>query len=295
MNCPICNSKKIKLEYYGFIRNGKVMSKTSDKIRLFRCNECALIWHDKENENIEQYYESEQYRYELEETADIEDYYLNHDRETLDKLTYTGSTIFRDKIVLDVGCGGGSFIDYISNVAKKVIGIEPSLIYRKGMQKRGYLTYPYMSEAIEEYKEKVDIITSFDVIEHVVNPKEFLREVYLLLKSGGKAIVGTPTETPVMRQTMGKDYERKLLFSTQHLWIFSEDSLKYIANEIGFKSIEIQYKQRYGLDNFISWLQFKEPVQAVNYSFVTESMNELWKRQLEEKRISDYVILKLEK
>ena len=67
---------------------------------------------------------------------------------------------------------------------------------------------------------KIDVITSFDVIEHVEEPTKFITDIFELLAEGGQAIIGTPTEAPVMRELLGEIFEKKLLFSTQHIWIF---------------------------------------------------------------------------
>ena len=63
----------------------------------------------------------------------------------------------------DIGCGCGAFLDYVHGVAKEIIAVEPSAAYRKIMDKKGFHTYPYASEARKDWKETVDVVTSFDV------------------------------------------------------------------------------------------------------------------------------------
>lgn len=293
MKCPVCGKKSVQVEYRGYIRDGKVMSVTEEEKVLYRCTNCCVIWHDREGKDFRQYYESEAYRMELEGTSAIDDFYKAHDRESLEKLTYTGTDIYRNKKVMDVGCGGGAFLDNISGAADEVIGIEPTLHYRQAIKARGYQAFAYMSDAMDVYKGRTDIITSFDVIEHVENPLEFLTEIYELLSPGGKAYIGTPTDAPVMRKIMGNEYEKKLLFSIQHLWIFHEKTLCYLAEKAGFCYVEIVYKQRYGLDNLISWMQYRRPMEVTNYPFITKAINDLWKCELERTGLSDYILLKL--
>lgn len=83
--------------------------------------------------------------------------------------------------------------------------------------------------------------TSFDVIEHVEAPLDFLNDVYGMLKKGGKAIVGTPTDAPVMRNLLGEVYEKKQLFSTQHLWILGEKNLKYLSKKSAFQILVLSF------------------------------------------------------
>lgn len=296
MKCQICGSENIELDYEGHIRDGATNVKTEEKVKIFRCTDCGVIWHHKtEEKNYEEYYVSEDYRRELESTSDIIDFYRMHDYESFDKFTYVGTEMSRNKIVTDIGCGGGAFLDYLSGVAKEVIAIEPSKTYRSEMEKKGYRTYAFTDEAIKDNKNKIELAVSFDVIEHVDDPQEFLNDIYHLLSSGGKAIIGTPTETPIMRELLGPIYEENLLFSTQHLWIFSDRNLKLMAEKAGFNKIEVKYKQRYGLGNLLAWMQYHKPKGHFKYGFITETMDEVWKRECEAQGLSDYILLYLEK
>lgn len=58
-----------------------------------------------------------------------------YDKESLDKLTYTGTDIFRHKIVAGIGCGCGTFLAFLSGMVQEIIAIEPSEVYRSVMRK----------------------------------------------------------------------------------------------------------------------------------------------------------------
>lgn len=294
MNCKICDSDKVKVVYEDRIREGGVGKLTPEKIKMFECQRCRTIWHEELGKDYDCYYESETYRMELEGTSDIEDFYKLHDEENLQKLLYTTTKIFRNKIVADVGCGGGAFLDFIAGAASEIIGIEPSYKYRTQMSAKGYITYPYMKEAKERYADRVEVITSFDVIEHVGNPLEFLKDIYDLLAPNGKAIIGTPTGTPIMRELLGNVYE-EFLFSTQHIWILSRESMELLAEKAGFHKFRVEYKQRYGLGNCISWLINKKPRGHISYDFISETMNQVWKNECNANGLSDYIVLYAEK
>jgi len=295
MKCKICNSENIEIIYCGKIRKGGIGRFTEQDVSMYQCRECRIIWHDNVQEDIENYYESTEYRDSLEGSSEIEEFYKLHDKETMAKFSYTGTECFRNKIVADIGCGGGAFLDFLKGVAKKIVAIEPSLRYREIMKQKGYYTYPYASEAVKEWKDKIEVITSFDVIEHVENPTQFLKEINQLLAAGGEAIIGTPTDAPVMRAVLGEIYEKRLLFSTQHLWIFAEENLKIIARQAGFKQVETKGFQRYGLNNFIGWMKEQRACGEPKYSFVSKTMNEVWKAELSNMGIADYIVLYLKK
>ncbi len=295
MKCKICGSENTDIIYNDLIRDGGLGQYTKKPIKIFQCKDCDVIWHENKIDDVKKYYETEEYRKELEGSSEEEKFYELHDKETLDKLNYTGTTIFRNKVVADIGCGCGAFLDYVSGVAREVVAVEPSLKYRNIMSRKGFSTYSYADEAKKLYANKIDVITSFDVIEHVQSPESFIKDVYDLLTAGVKAIIGTPTDAPIMRSLLGKDYEKKLLFSTQHLWILSEKNLRIISEKCGFKNIDIKYYQRYGIDNMLGWLKDKEPKSEIKQKFITETLNNVWKAQLVDNGLADYIVLYLEK
>lgn len=295
MKCQVCGCGNIKIIYDGLIRNGGLGFYTDGKVPVYQCDKCHVIWHDKVIENLDQYYQSVEYRESLEGDSDIDKFYQRHDFENADKLKYTGVTVFRNKVVADIGCAGGAFLDYLKGVAKDIVAVEPSMSYRKVLCKKGYHTYQYAIDAVDEWQGKVDVITSFDVIEHVESPLRFMKDVYRLLSEDGVAIIGTPTDAPVMRKLLGNIYEQKLLFSTQHLWIFGRDNLELLARQAGFNVSDIKYFQRYGLSNLLGWLKDKAPCGNSQIDFVTTTLDNVYKAELERCEQSDYIILYVSK
>lgn len=296
MICKICGSTNVKIEYNGLIRDGGLGRYFEEPVSMMKCLDCDVIWHDEIRKSKE-YYESEQYRNELEGSSEEEEFYHLHDKDTLDKFTYTGTDIFRNKTVMDIGSGCGAFLDFLKGVAKNIIAIEPSEKYRNIMDGKGFITYPYMQEALSEWKNKVDVITSFDVIEHVTEPQSFLDEVHSLMSVGSKAIIGTPTDAPVMRALLGNIYEQRLLFSTQHLWVFDKKNLMIMADRAGFdpEEMNIKYYQRYGIGNLMGWVKEKKPNSEITDGWITETLDAVWKKECEKQGKSDYIVLYLEK
>lgn len=294
MQCSICDGNRIEVTYEGVIRDGKVGNLFKNKVQMYKCLDCGTIWHDHLQEDYGSFYESEEYRKGLEGTSEICDFYKMHDRESMDKFIYTGTEIYRDKIVADIGCAGGAFLDYINTVSKEVIAIEPSDLYRREMEKKKFVTFAYAKDAIKVYSGRVDVIVSFDVIEHVSDPVEFIVDASQLLSKNGRAYIGTPTDAPVMRELLGADYE-SFLFSTQHPWVLGKGSFSAIARKCSITQWNCKFYQRYGLGNMIYWLINRKPGQHKQYEFISKSLNEHWKAELERKEMSDYIVFEFEK
>ena len=187
MKCKVCGSENVNVDYDGIIRNGRLGVYTDYPVKMYRCKECRVIWHEPILKN-DSYYETSEYREKLEGTTAEMDFYKMHDKDNLDKFIYTGTTIFRNKKVADIGCGAGAFLDFVSGASEEVVAIEPSIVYRNAMKEKGYHTYAYAEDAIKDYKGKIDVVTSFDVIEHVERPWDFLKDIFKLLQVGGGII-----------------------------------------------------------------------------------------------------------
>ena len=295
MKCKLCGSNNIHITYKGKIRNGGLGKYTKEDVEIYKCENCDVIWHDTIIDDLGQYYESSEYRDSLEGSSEADIFYKLHDKETLNKFLYTGTDIFRHKVVAYIGCGCGAFLDFLKGVASEIVAVEPSETYRQVMDKKGFHTYAYAEEAKLDWKNKIDMITSFDVIEHVEDPMGFLKECYYLLKEGGQAVIGTPTDAPVMRSLLGEIYEKQLLFSTQHLWIFSEKILKMMAESAGYQEISVKYFQRYGLQNLLGWLKEKRPNADLHETWIADALDSVWKAEAESQGMADYIVLFLKK
>ena len=100
----------------------------------------------------------------------------------------------RDKKVLDVGCGGGLFLQLMRDKGFSVMGIELS-------DPRAYHTSLLGIEVIKKvvedpfwsnYEKSFDAVTLWDVIEHVNYPEQTLSAAAALVSEGGYIIVDTP-------------------------------------------------------------------------------------------------------
>lgn len=114
---------------------------------------------------------------------------------------YSKEEMFKDKNVLDVGCGaGGKSLYYASLGAEKVTGIDilpkygeecRTLAEKLGMQSRFEFVCADASELPFE-NEKFDTIIMNDAMEHVENPVRVLHECRRVLKPDGKIFINFP-------------------------------------------------------------------------------------------------------
>lgn len=293
MECKICGCRKIDTIWNDRIRNGKFGQLTETPVKMYQCGDCGTIWHDVDATGYADYYESEQYRQETNGGVAAEFFYQSFDEEVLRKLTWIGTSEIRGKIVADVGCAVGSLVDFWSGPAKKIIAIEPSKIFRKELKEKGYVVYPYISDAVADGAE-ADLVTSFDVIEHIEDPVLFVKEIYDLCSSGGRVVIGTPAEYAIARRLAGHAFEQ-FQFRHQHPWIFTKDALELMAIKAGFTIEKTAYKQRYNFSNLLMWLSEGKPNGNGHLPFITQELEDEYIRSCEEKQVADYLLIYLRK
>lgn len=103
-----------------------------------------------------------------------------------------------NKWICDFGCGYGGFLDLITPYVPKAVGVELEQKARQKMQSRGLR----VEESLTMYDEKFDIITSFQVIEHLISPHEYINQISAKLNRNGK-IMDLPS-LRTMTQAGGK-------------------------------------------------------------------------------------------
>ncbi|WP_312903102.1 class I SAM-dependent methyltransferase [Chryseobacterium taichungense] len=98
----------------------------------------------------------------------------------------------KDKKVLDYGCGSGYGSHMLSEAAADVTGVDISK-EAVDFAAQEYRSPNLKFKTIAELgNEKFDIITSFQVIEHVPDDKEYTSTLKQLLNPGGLLIISTP-------------------------------------------------------------------------------------------------------
>ncbi|MDR1865290.1 MAG: class I SAM-dependent methyltransferase [Bacteroidales bacterium] len=288
--CSICGSSDTAVICRVPLRTGTGMKRTQKPYDIYRCAACDTIWHENDAYSSREYYETAQYRMELEGSSSIEDFYARHDRECLDKFRYTGTDIFRNKIVADIGCGGGGWLDFLKGVARTTVAVEPSETYRKHLKEKGHRAYPYMNDAARDFPCMTDVLASFDEIEHVDDPQLFADDAFRLLKEGGRLIVGTPTDLRHLRELLGAEFD-SFVFSVQHPWVFAEKGLRLLFEKAGFKDVTVKQYMRYGLGNVFAWLKERTPNGDVDFPCISQTVNEAWKANLAETGYGDYLVV----
>ena len=140
--------------------------------------------------------------------------------------------------LLDIGCGDGFFLETARQRGWKVYGTEYTgnaiaVCESKGIaMHRGPLD-PENYEGIT-----FDVITSFEVIEHINNPQPELKNMKQLLRPGGLLYITTPNFNSVSRYVFGQKWS--VIEYPEHLCYYTSGTLGNFLNKNGFKKIRAE-------------------------------------------------------
>lgn len=218
--CPVCDSAVFSVVTHRF-----------DSGRIVRCQDCGHVYLNPALTDIqldaiyENYHRSEN----DESYIKVVDGWFSdpfgpyqHCLLSIDK--FCG---FKNKRLLDVGCGPGRFLSECRNRGAIVAGVDSSLCAAQLAKK--YFNLDVIAKSLEDAAKAgdlpsggFDIITVFEVIEHVRRPAEFLRSIHRLLAPGGLVFVSTPNF--YLYYSMGKAAPSIKEYA-EHLHFFDAKSL----------------------------------------------------------------------
>lgn len=152
--------------------------------------------------------------------------------------------------ILEVGCGFGSFISSALKLGFNAQGIELNLsAVEVAKQNNLPVNNMLVEEFAEQYPESQDLVCSFQVLEHIPQPKMFIESCIKILKPGGKLIFCVPNSESFLK------YQYNLLdMPPHHMTQWSDATFKALENKFSLK-LEKFLKEplaHYHIDGYLS-------------------------------------------
>ena len=156
---------------------------------------------------------------------------------------------------LDVGCATGVFAELLAERGFDVFGVEPSEQARSEAARRlgaervfhGVLEdAPYARSADLAVEERFDLITMWDVVEHLPRPLRTLKLVRRLLKPEGRLVVETQDVNSLAARLFGPRWQH--FKHAEHLVHFDAQTLALALEESGFEPL---HRTRRGAGKYV--------------------------------------------
>ena len=209
----------------GFVGQNKCLLKKEDanshvgSITVNRCSICGTSYLGKYNEH----FDDELYSYYAKYADNTkEQIYDSLTRKSYMQVLRLLELYTSGKSILDVGCGYGSFVDAALGQGYNVRGIELS---QSAVNIAQGFDLPveildFFSAEIEN--SSTDILTMFEVIEHVPQPIQFLQRAEHVVKPNGLIYLTTPNFNSIDRRVLGNNWK---VFHVEHLTYFTPATL----------------------------------------------------------------------
>ena len=206
-----------------------------DKIhyRILRCERCSLVFSSP-----------------ILPTKKIANFYRKSLCNYKDQIPYLIKTYFgivdqikkdlpKDPKVLEVGCGNGFFLkalvdlDFTSNI----FGVEPSskmVIEADSVLRSKIKVNIFKSDLFP--RNNFDLILCFHTLDHMFDPKEFVKGTYSMLKKNGYVVVVVHDTEGLSVKLFG---EKSAIFDIEHIYLFNKETLRKIFTRNSFKVIKV--------------------------------------------------------
>lgn len=285
-HCPICDDRQVYVHYSGPIRTGQFESTSESSHQVLGCKNCQVRWLTTGGEAAE-YYSTTEYIKEFDGSGEESAYFGIHDPVQLRHLEWVGTGALRSKSVADIGCGAGAFLDFAKGLARNTIGIDLNESFVKRLNESGHRGFLNIDQVDESYLNNIDVLTAFSMIEHVDDPLTLARQLTKLANSQTRLYMSTPNADDFLLD-MELDAYNQFYYRKVHLWYFNEHALTCLLEKAGWKVEKAHYVQRFGLSNFISWVDEHRPTGDSELSFITPTMSECWRTELCTQKKADY-------
>ena len=141
--------------------------------------------------------------------------------------------------LLDVGCASGVFLRCAADAGWNVVGVEPASVLcakaKESIGERGSVINLPLQQA-HLPASSFDVVTLWDVLEHVPKPIEFLKLCASLLKPGGYLFANVPDLGSLQARLLGEHWP---LLLAEHLNYFDRVSLRHCGEQARLQLIKV--------------------------------------------------------
>ncbi len=146
--------------------------------------------------------------------------------------------------LLDVGCGAGNLYPYVRERFERYIGVDA--VRYEGFPAQAEFCRLDLDEGRMPVPDgTANVVAAVEVIEHLENPRDFMRKLVRMAAPGGWVIVTTPNQLSLLSLANLVVRQRFLAFQDvhypTHLTALLEIDLRRIAAECGLANIGIEH------------------------------------------------------
>lgn len=230
--CPVCGQAGART----WLQAPDRFHGRRQRYTLARCSACSMVWLSRPPMPAEMHLHYTDAYHKLISASGENSPGRWRDRQaTLREYKQSGT-------LLDMGCSSGAFLESLKDEPWKLYGIEMSAEGARTAQARSgaqvfvgdILDAPFAPESF-------DVITCFDVFEHLYEPRKVIARIAEWLKPGGIFYVLVPNVDSAEARVFGSYWHGLEL--PRHLFHYSPASLKFLARSAGLREVSLETRR----------------------------------------------------
>jgi 2-polyprenyl-3-methyl-5-hydroxy-6-metoxy-1,4-benzoquinol methylase len=143
--------------------------------------------------------------------------------------------------LLDIGCSFGLFLTLAKNAGYIVTGVETAVDAAKSVSEQGLNIKCGYVQDLNLPESYYDVITLFEVIEHLASPVELLKECYRILRPGGLLLISTGNTDSWTASFLKENWD--YFHVKGHISFFNTVTLQEIARLAGFSVVSLETRR----------------------------------------------------
>jgi 2-polyprenyl-3-methyl-5-hydroxy-6-metoxy-1,4-benzoquinol methylase len=232
-SCPFCKSAHLK-HFTAYASD--ISPPLSKRVNIVECSQCFCAWQwplqRTEQESVAVFNNAYLTQHE-------ESYFDPEKRRSVAALQceFIQSKIPTPARILDIGCGDGTFIKLMADHGWDATGLDPSLPFTatpENLDGKSRLIGGTLADVPQN--ELYDVVTLWDVVEHVEQPHKLISDAAAHVAPGGMLIVETGNYQSAGRISSGDEWWN---YQMDHRWYLAPPQLEIMMQASGLESFHL--------------------------------------------------------
>lgn len=171
----------------------------------------------------------------------------------------------KPEVFAEIGSGYGIFLEEVCKLGifRDVVGIEPAPNMAEICRSKGFRIVENPVELVKQGLVQADIASTFEVLEHVFSPEDFLISCGRVLKEGGLLLFTTLTISGFDLQVLWSN--SKSIYPPHHINLLSFEGMHRLVERCGYEIVELSTPGKLDVDIVMNALREDAAIEVPRF------------------------------